>query len=895
MAKISLTQENVESLNRAFEFYFENGRVRDGEYVAGNLKWEDLNSFLQDITDTSGIDAEANYKSAKVAVDAINNIFIEGSKPESEKMESERPTTEQLETLEKEASEAKAKYQETIENAKKNVEAAIKKQEEIHAKLAANQKKIYAKVEASRTRQIEAEKLQKLEGLREQAKIDPKKLMEDLGIERQVKNQLMSTFKDQLTENEIDIIAKKTALDTVKGLANPNAQARANVQAAILNKLSSDKRVVPKVVGKESLEAFRQAAKELGFFANGSELSRGIVKAIDEDLALVAFGDPEGLRVELFNRTVRGFTNTISPDQLSAGYTNLLQKQSAFFDNLGGVVHGEAKRYLFEQARTWLDGQVAKMSPEIVGVYQNAFVQDALRYIGLGKPVAFGETGIGGVLLKIPGASPFFEGLGKTLGIDFIGNAGKAATTAAVEASTTVGAETVAAGVGVAAGAEVGAGAGVAAGAAVGQTAIPIPGVGAAIGAFLGFVAGALGTTALSWLSDKYQKNKEMIIAIPVAGIVTVFAGPLAGFASGLGTYGIASYLGGGFPPAVSGFLSNTVAFFKGLTGVFLGEIAIPIISILLGVPVVIAFILFIINSGAYVVPPSIPLLVGQNEFIDVKKTASPPGPFQNTELPLKITYTITVSAKKVALTNVSIKDECSAVSQQGSQPCGSPSITVPGGSISVGAPFTFTYDDTYGPSFKDSFVIDTVTVSAKVVGESSPQVANAVSSVKIGEPPEECPSDSIWPTGTGRITQGAYTTSTHSSLEALDIGVSHVAVMTTHSGVVIRAQSDSCYGNNVEIKSSCAGKEFVSRYAHLEGIGVKKGQVVTTGQQIGLSGNTTGGKPSCSTGAHLHYDFHYWPVWVSTKYPNNPPFMMPPYTPKEVKRGCVSNCFVSW
>lgn len=71
--------------------------------------------------------------------------------------------------------------------------------------------------------------------------------------------------------------------------------------------------------------------------------------------------------------------------------------------------------------------------------------------------------------------------------------------------------------------------------------------------------------------------------------------------------------------------------------------------------------------------------------------------------------------------------------------------------------------------------------------------------------------------------------------------------VYATGNGVVTFATWQSGYGNMVVIDH---GYGYVTRYAHLSKITVRKGQKVIRGEEIGAVGNT--GK---STGPHLHYE----------------------------------------
>lgn len=91
---------------------------------------------------------------------------------------------------------------------------------------------------------------------------------------------------------------------------------------------------------------------------------------------------------------------------------------------------------------------------------------------------------------------------------------------------------------------------------------------------------------------------------------------------------------------------------------------------------------------------------------------------------------------------------------------------------------------------------------------------------------------------------------STHSGQ---DFAVSSgTQVFAAHGGTVVKAGGNgagdgAAYGNAIVIKH---GSRTYSQYAHLSRVDVKVGQVVKTGQRIGLSGNTGN-----SSGPHLHFE----------------------------------------
>lgn len=71
--------------------------------------------------------------------------------------------------------------------------------------------------------------------------------------------------------------------------------------------------------------------------------------------------------------------------------------------------------------------------------------------------------------------------------------------------------------------------------------------------------------------------------------------------------------------------------------------------------------------------------------------------------------------------------------------------------------------------------------------------------------------------------------------------------VYSTGSGVVTHAGRNGGYGKMIEIDH---GNGITTRYAHLAGVEVRKGDHVTSGVRIGKSGST-----GRSTGPHLHYE----------------------------------------
>lgn len=260
-------------------------------------------------------------------------------------------------------------------------------------------------------------------------------------------------------------------------------------------------------------------------------------------------------------------------------------------------------------------------------------------------------------------------------------------------------------------------------------------GAGMVLGGPVGTVAGGLlGEIASRLDLAKIKKYGLAIISAPIAIVGLVFAIPVLTIGGALGV-GIGIGLGQGM--TVAGVGAGIGSFFSALGSATLGAIGIPILVTLLVFPVVVALILFIINSGAYIVPPSPLAGTSENLYIEVKKTAEPAGPFQNSDLPLTIKYTITVRAKRGDLTNISFKHECKAIQKGSSQDCEAPTESPPS-SISPSTPYVYLYETSYNSSYDDALVVNTFTVTADS-GEAKSQTTSGVATITIGEPPTDC------------------------------------------------------------------------------------------------------------------------------------------------------------
>lgn len=81
-------------------------------------------------------------------------------------------------------------------------------------------------------------------------------------------------------------------------------------------------------------------------------------------------------------------------------------------------------------------------------------------------------------------------------------------------------------------------------------------------------------------------------------------------------------------------------------------------------------------------------------------------------------------------------------------------------------------------------------------------------------------------------------------------------SVVAVGSGTVVEAGWGGAYGNNIVLRMTDG---TYTQYGHLSSIGVRVGQSVLAGQQIGLSGSTGN-----STGPHLHFEARTTPAYGS-------------------------------
>ncbi len=785
MANISLTKENIKYLRDAFSHFFPEDTIysADKPYISGEFNWENRRSFIDFVYRLTGIQIKSekdfdNIKKAQLAVEELT---------ETEKaVESNRPTSEQLKTLEKEEETRKTELEKTRNEAKSAVEKSREKKEQIYKGDLQKQK---AQEEWSRLQKEEVLKtaskdtqnvvIKELAGKKVYAvpdKTPPKIILskdEQKLVEIAKTNPKLFTEKlsSLIVEKNPDIptetlgpLSKIVAVDVAKSLSNPETRP---VPTGVFAAVSKASEYLPgiSVIGESEI------AKTASIFTTLSESQQNLyrtllVQSIGTNLANEVLGFPE---------TTYHLSETPSDGSYSL---KLDQLQTNSFSLQEGSVSGILNNPTFTLAGSAADGKLKDLAISKlqsipsdgflgrVSAFTNSRAFDNIApFIGAQTNFNYIGTNFFGkaVTRFLPEYTPLITNLSAKLGFDIGISAVAPVAVEAVAAEGAV-AKTAVGGI-------VGKGLmAVATKLGLGTT---ITALGQALGSFAPIVGNAIAFVATTFIEKivekiNWKKVKEWSAAIVggVAGLIALpFLGLGAAIGIGAGATAIAAGLGAGLGGAtLAGVGAGIAGFFGAIGGAFLGAVGMPILITLLAFPVAVAIILFIINSGAYVVPPTEGVFGNiSSPYIGIVKTPEPPGPFSNNEFPKTITYKVTISAKMGILTNVSIKYDCIVVSSS-AQKCPSISnIPTSVDSISPSNPYSFTYTSTYNQNYKNSAIIDTITVVANTMGQTGVS-ADGSASVIFGTPPISCPLPSGKPINSNNYSYNSQSNTGHGS-----------------------------------------------------------------------------------------------------------------------------------
>lgn len=733
-----INNRNISTIRDAFSHFYPDNPADfvDGGYGSGDFEWKNRDAFKKFVFEETKVEikSEKDFSGIKAA----QQVFEKRALTPEKSTEGDMP--KDLERLKEEAAKVEAARQKTIADVKQRVQESIEAQQKAH-----DLKNLYAKVEKSPQKinpeiQAAVEELKnKYQGAEHQREItdDVAKIIEERAA---------STVGKDLSSEEIQVLSKNAAANWVEAINNPEvfaAYEEAATQDAILAAAANDKSV-SEITRRAAADLFesRRATVEI----NRQFIEGGLGKGFGDYFGTL----PSEIKVSLYSSPNSQATHTLDAARLNSGYGDFLQRQFDFINSFGSF-QGDPKSFLLEQLGKSVDLKISSLPADslIRGLYTNSTVRNVFAFATGGTvSISLDSTSwAGGIVLLAPGGVGAINAVGGMFGVNF--SVGGKAAAAGVSAISTVGKEAAEKAIGgaVSKGAQVAVGSATGIGVAATITAAAAPFLGplAPIAGFLGDVlVNIIGKEALSRLSVFISKHKEDFLALAAAGVGFGLFRNLAGAVGfGLGGYFLAKCFYGG----TRGFVRALNRFGTSLGAIDLFKsIVKTIVIILIVIPILVVFILFIINSGAYVVPPGASLLNSANPYIQVDKKPSVSGK-QNSPVP--VTYTITVTAKKDVLTGISVTNTCDAIKKGGVKiDCKSLEQIPPvPASISPGMPFSFTFTSNYDAKFQDALVSDTFKVSAKS-NEGGNVTDTGSASVCFGDCPLDCFAfpDNYWP-----------------------------------------------------------------------------------------------------------------------------------------------------
>ena len=259
---------------------------------------------------------------------------------------------------------------------------------------------------------------------------------------------------------------------------------------------------------------------------------------------------------------------------------------------------------------------------------------------------------------------------------------------------------------------------------------------------------------------EKDFRKQVMLVSGALAAIFLGLGQTIPAAAAGMVSLGAGASMVGGHAIA-SGAAGVGQALIYGITTVVVPSVVLPVIIAIFVIPIAVALILFIINSGAYVVPwggfDVAPPAALENLYIDVDKTPEPPGPFPNNQSNT-VKYTITITARQGILSNIVFVYECKVFAEYQRECPISPDLkNIKAGPaslepqsfpsfeaalptiISPTDPYVITYEIFYSSGrFNNSLVSDTFTVTADSI-DAPNQKASGGATITFGTPPTGC------------------------------------------------------------------------------------------------------------------------------------------------------------
>ncbi|MGA2910458.1 MAG: hypothetical protein ABSE04_01475 [Candidatus Microgenomates bacterium] len=542
------------------------------------LSWKtpkEFGDYIKHITGTNDVISANKILDSWALIAPVNN-------------EGQQTVPKNLEELKTKAAKSKAEEQKTIENSGAEVKRVIKIQQELYEKAAARAKQAEANLkdeglyyQAKKTSDVKTVQGEKL---RQLAKADGPRTAEV--IEGEIKARI---------SNIPDTAAKQAALDIVQ---NAQTEDSLSVQTSLFSAMSANPGQVDAAIKSkttaDTLKNWVQVLSDQG--ATRQEISQAVTRA--------AFGDSfqkeflPDFNISLSNSPKEGF-NKLGFSLIARGFSSLMSRQGSFLEGLTDFGIENVRAHILSKVGSFLSQEITKLPADsaLKSIFSNEAVHALLPIAGLGSPVAWEAVG-GSFLGKLAvgsGLAPVLGWLGEKTGVDFgIKKVVQVAAEKGLEGAT-----------------------GLSLSATITAALVPVLGpLAPIVGPVVAFFVEVVGVKILGKVKDVLAKYGKIAIAF-VAAIAAFFltgGSVVTAAAAGLIGYGGATVWNEGIPglrSSLSGLSSGLGRFFTGLAGVYLDTIVVPVVITLLSLPIAVALILFVINSGAYVVPASSGTLSG--------------------------------------------------------------------------------------------------------------------------------------------------------------------------------------------------------------------------------------------------------------------------------------------
>ncbi len=743
------TKADIQLLKAGCEYYYPVvvfGEVNLRAFGQGKFgPWKDSSEFKKDLFKV--LPSVEDMKEVHLILESWEKIAPETITPD-EQPERTTPEKEKLEAMQKEAEEREKAAREADLRAKQQTEQQINT---LREKAAAKGKVVYLEPKLPKQVQLSPEE-ELAKSKFEEAANDPRTFLETFS--KKIIEKISPETKNNLTNDEIKVAADQVAIDFLNRITQKDTLK--NLSTGVFKSLL-ESNLVP--------SELKEINATLPILSMLSATSEGVTRSflyplVGKNLTDYYYDEPE-----------KEFIVTSNPTPNSEYQVNLekLTDDFATFRNnpVFSFLEGKVKEKLVEHGKQVFVDYVAKLPTKGILGFVKSFTTNSALTSGLqiltGAGVTYQATNLTGWALQIavPDLVPVLtfaaQKFGVNVGLTTI-NALTPAATGALEAGAIVGSTTaggvasatvagtgaVAAGAAAATtvattatGAAVGTGAGATVGAAASTITGPFALIIGPILAAVGAVVGKVVEKVKIWLKRnpnaiKYLTLLPVIVGVATGSVVLITVGGVLFVGTFVLTGGIATA-----GTAAAGFLVTTIGI---ITGAALTSYAKRIVLILIGIVAFGALVFFIINSGAYIVPPDTGSTntnsVDQNPYISVTKVAdktSAPNPSPT----LTVNYTVTVSAPQGSITNLVFQNGCNVIKNGSIPTCTAPLPEKTPEIIDPTAPFVFTYSQTYDTSYSNSLITDTFSVTATTPLGQGNSVSSA--SVVVGNPPTSC------------------------------------------------------------------------------------------------------------------------------------------------------------